>query len=257
VPDTLQTASVLAAANRAPTLSAYIWDRERGTVSTRCSAYFHDQNVGWLGRLFTVAASLQVADAYARAPALAQAIGGELDISAHPRHGGRDEFDEMLGIVEQVYAPVGEQSAPFAGEFSRTPEQDPNPWLMANGDENGMTAEFAFTGDRLAMFGGPPQTAMFLAEAMRHPQLGNGALLRLFLPLDADADLAMALNRSELEDWSRAHLLGAWCTTEQGLCWAQFLPALAHAPGIIHALAFNMAIRAHWAKDRLAPGISR
>ncbi len=254
VPDTPHTVSTLEALNGAPTLGAYLWDRERGTVSAHCTAYFHDQNVAWLGRLFTIATALQVADAYSRAPALAGLIGGQLDESAHPRQGRRDDLDEILGVVEQVYAPIGERPAPFADEFARTPGQEPNPWLLATGDENGMSAEFALTGDRPAMLGGPPQTAFFLAEALRHPHLGNGALLRLFLPVAGDAQQAMALNRAEPREWGRAHLLGAWSASERGLCWAQFLPALAHMPGILQALAFNMATRAEWAKGCLEPG---
>jgi hypothetical protein len=90
---------------------------------------------------------------------------------------------------------------------------------FANGDETGLTAEFPFdhgaisAGDVLNE-GFSKRTSLLQIQREEHPNLGEGLLCRLELPLlveDSEARrLAMSLNRMEAttDDWPP--FLGAW-----------------------------------------------
>lgn len=95
-----------------------------------------------------------------------------------------------------------------------------------------------------------------------HPQLGNGVLTRLNLPLSLDretaAELAASLNQLELKTLTRAHQLGAWCAASVGgsetVVFASFLPNVMHKPGFLTEMLLAMGLRARWAAAVLEAG---
>jgi hypothetical protein len=264
IPNSDEVAQRVALINRIASLSGFIWEPERGHLSLRCGVYVHAENVGWLGSLFAAAVAIQAADAHIKADGFAKLIGGEPDVSVHPRSGRRRDMDEMLNVIEALFAPKGQSRSPWdEAEFAATLKMTPHPWVLATGGGAAMTAEFRFSDDVPAVLGGSG-TALFTANGTeRHPQLGSGALVRLSLPAPEDpsvrdpqraARLASRLNLAEPHEWAMCHFLGGWCTDPNpgiGLSFVTFLPAAVYRPRLLDALVLSMAVRAKWAKAHL------
>ena len=107
VPMNESTWSRLAGVNQFATLSAYVADRASGTIRLHASVSLTEDN--WLlARAIALhAMALQMADAYAEASALAEAFGGRVDATPHPRNGMRAQADEMVNILD-IYHQRGE-----------------------------------------------------------------------------------------------------------------------------------------------------
>jgi hypothetical protein len=92
---------------------------------------------------------------------------------------------------------------------------EPSPWVLANGRESGMTAEFPFPGCM------PPTALLKVTAEERHPQLGSGALFVLKLPVSLPEvnaeELANKLNCAEAVEWTGCHCFGGWCR-QSGVC---------------------------------------
>jgi hypothetical protein len=263
VPDTPHTADVVSLLNMHASLSAYVWEPAAGRVRLSCTAYAHEGNIVWLRRLLAGVAAIQAADAYLKSLVLPEIVGAMPDTSAHPEHGARPLPDDMLNVLDRVFVPAGEEPSRWTStDFEGALTAEETPWLLATGgdDEAGLTAEFAFEDEAPALVGGA--AALFQATAgERNPQLGNGLLVRLALPLvgieDQAVRLANDLNLAEAREWTGVHLLGAWCRDPGGgLSHVSFVPNALHMAGLIDALAWNAALRTEWSRaalDRLAP----
>jgi len=224
----------------------------------------YQENLQWAKHLFLSVVGIQAADAHIKI-GLGEVFHAEPDASAHPTNGRRSQPDDTLDIIRSVFVPQGQGPAPFvAAEFEAALAMDPTPWVLANADGTGLTAEFPFSGGRPAVDqsmtgrGGAPETALFTATAeTRHPQLGSGALLRLALPVVLDphqaADLAMRLNRLQVTEYADAPFLGAWCPDHHtnGVSFVTFLPSATHRPGLLKVMAFNAALHTNWARETL------
>jgi hypothetical protein len=250
----------LATTNRLMSLGALVWSPQSERVVLHAAAQFHAENVPWLQTLFLAAVGLQVADAHVKADALAGLLGGEPDVSAHPRSGRRSEPDDILRVIADVFAPAGADASPWTdADFAATVAMTPRPWVLATPGTTGLTAEFAFSGELPAPLAAGLQTALFTASAGdRHPQLGNGLLLRLQLPFnlteEKGAELAWMLNGLEMTEQTDTHCLGAWCLAltpperadAHTLTFVSFVPAAAYRKGLLDVLALDMAIRTRW-----------
>src|SRR5436190_15937424 len=131
VPMNETTWARLAGVNQFATLSAYVADKTRGTVRLHASVSLTADN--WLlARAIALhAMALQMADAYAEAAGLAEAFGGRIDATPHPRQGMRGRPDEMVNILD-IYHQRGEGESPFdADEIAGLVHLDPRPWTMA------------------------------------------------------------------------------------------------------------------------------
>jgi hypothetical protein len=274
-----QVARTLSALNRNASLSAYVWNPQTKKISLRSSAYFHSENVPWLSRFYLGVVSLQAAEAHLQPDALAKLVGGEVDESAHPQNGLRTRRDEMLDVIEVLYAPEGRNSSRFTTEdFHAVMRLDPEPWVMANEGEKGLTAEFSFPGCM------PPTALLTVDNETRHPLLGSGLLILLRLPLtlretDVDA-LACQLNLAELKNPTRSHFMGSWYVdreralnllqngllltdvpvpvgflekqAKETLSFCLFMPSASYKPGLLENIIYSMAHRARWANQYLA-----
>lgn len=261
VPATNENAEKISVINCYASLSSMVWNPEEGEINYCCSAYFHRQNFNWLVKLFMGAAALQAADAQIKVDhGLVDLLGGVPNESSPPGRPRRADEDGMLYVIEEMFAPAGAGDSPFTGEdFRRALAMEPHPWVMATEGKNCMVAEFPFHGDRPALMGmsgtdpSKCETALFKATAEeRHPQFGSGLFLRLTLPpvgVEGTGNLVCGLNWDEAGEWSRSHILGAWCLADLGITFVSFIPAALYREGILDAMIQSMAMRARWAKE--------
>jgi len=127
VPMTEGTWTRLANVNQYATLSAYVADIAQGTIRLHSSVSLTSDNWLLARSIALHAMALQMADAYAEAPELAQAFGGRIAASPHPHHGLREKPDEMVGILE-IYSQRGDGESPFnADEIAELVHLDPRP----------------------------------------------------------------------------------------------------------------------------------
>lgn len=235
----------LARVNRFASLSAYVADADACTVRLHASVSLTEDN--WLmGRALALhAMALQIADAHAEANQLAEAFGGTVAHSAHPRQGLRPSPDEMVAIAG-IYQQRGEEESPFGPEeLAQLVHLEPRPWTLAANQLHRLDADLGFATSL------PARLELDAAEP--HPSLGSGLQMRLVIPVEPDATLAQRLNVSEgLEP--DAHQLGAWCVDEErGLMFSGFMPAAAYMPGLSRALVYHLSARNEWARALLFP----
>ena len=179
----------------------------------------------------------------------------------------------MLEVIAW-YAQQGTAAAALSGDvFESAIKSSPSrPWVMANADDNGLTAEFPFPGCM------PPTALLRVNNDQCHPILGRGLLILLRLPVTcetADADILCAkLNAAEAKEPTRCHFMGAWCTdggedlfqkgvmltgvpvparnTGTGLTFCSFLPSALYQNGLLEVMIWGMAHRARWANEYLS-----
>lgn len=245
VPPAANAAEVLARLNAFSPLSCLaLHATEPGTLQLVASAYLHEGSLGWVAPLFQLATGFQVAAAHELAGPVANALGAQRAVSAHPDRGQRLVPDEMLGLIWSL--PLRESDSLFAGPelggLARTLMEGPSTFATATRD--GLTAEFPFL----------ETTSVLSIEATeRHPRLGAGVRLTLTLPRGPrarrPAEEAVELNGLEMRDFTRAHLLGGWCLTADhvpSIAFHAFFPNVAYQPGVLTNLALSMAVRADW-----------
>ncbi len=248
----------VSALNMYGSLSAYCREADGRRLSLDCNVYVHHGNAAWLKRLFACAVALQAAEAEIAADMLSSLVGGAPDESGHPINGPRVVPDNMLDIIAQLFAPASAgPSACKPGEFEQALAMAPEPWVLASGDEQGLTAEFPFTDSTPAVAGGRGTALLIASAAEQHPRLGSGLLVRLALPVLVDAlrgnELAHQLNWVEATQWNAPHFLGAWCLDANStLTFVTFVPSAVYAPGLLHALILSSAVRARWAGEYIA-----
>ena len=238
-----ETETLLAIEMMRSSLSGLIIDQEDGRIKLRCSAYVHEDNQSWLGKIFSLAAIMQVIEAEDKGDDLARALELEPDKSNHPVSGVRNDMDEMLSVVDQAVIPLGREPFRSIGEFEfrRTADMLNNPNLISTADETGLSAYLPF-GDKSAL--------LLVDTEHEHPDLGKGLLIRLFLPpekilpvTDIDGPFVMSLNSMEQRLSPSGHFLGSWCLgtigeNVQTAVYVTFIPAIVCSPGIL----FNMCL---------------
>ena len=245
VPMTLGTWSRLASVNRYATLSAYVADQASGAIRLHASVSLTPDNFLLARSIALHAMALQMADAYAEAPELAEAFGAQVAATPHPRQGLRAQPDEMVNILD-IYQQRGEGQSPFdADEIAQLVHLEPRPWTMAANTPNRLEADLEFAGDL--------PTRLQLDASEKHASLGSGLQMRLVLPLESDEMIAQKLNANECLE-PDAHQLGAWCVDEdRGLLFTGFVPAAAYSPGLARALVYHLSAKNEWARALLFP----
>jgi hypothetical protein len=248
-------AQLVAIANMQQTLSALVWDPDRGTISECCTALVHDENIGWIGRLLGTAAILQNTAAHSRAHALADAVGGVPAASQHPIRGERPEMDEVLNVPLSM-AKNGKKRSGFSGALTKALGPFVEQFGLAGQTrKDGFSLEIQCTGDPSAASQDSrmPTASVDIETDAEHPQLGHGALVVLRLNTNCRADavfsVANALNMLESKDESGTSLLGAWCPDPEGndVAFNAFLPSDLAEPGILENMILYQIVRAQWA----------
>jgi hypothetical protein len=230
--------------------SALVADREAGSIGYAASAWVHEETLEWVCKLFQFVVAIQAAHANAQGELLAGVIGGEPAVSAHPQSGARAAPDDMLGLMEQIVVPIGQEPSrwcgPEMGAFVELEKRGPFV-VFASGDDEGLTAEFPFL-DR---------TALLQAETQQpHPSLGSGMLVRLSLPEHVDEDgggaWASEMNQQELGSLTRSHFLGSWVVADGTPTFVTFYPnAVKVMQGDIQSLLMSAGLRAKWVAEDL------
>ncbi len=244
-------------ANRNSNLSATVFGSRAGVVYQHCSVYLHEDTENLLVPVFCDAAAIQVAEMHGRAKMFYDLMGGELDRHAHPSMGGREEFHEIISVVDDEFRPAGQGASPFTeADFEAAAKLDPSPAVMANHSKEGLSAEVPFSGIRTGVAavsqGSGPSTALFRATRESHPYLGSGCLMRLILPTNVkDFSVVADLNELETSTWTGAHRFGGWhCDSEGAVSFVSFLPALCYRPGLLNEMLWSAATRATWAYEQ-------
>lgn len=235
----------LAAMNRFASLSAYVADPESRTISLHSSVSLTSDNYLLAQTIALHAMALQMTDAYAEAAELADAFGGQVAASPHPRQGLRLTPDEMVGILD-IYQQRGEADSPFEPEeLAQLVQVEPRPWLLASNDLHRVDADLEFATDIHAR--------LELDAEAKHPSLGSGLQMRLKLPIEPDPMVAQRLNANERLE-PDAHQLGAWCVDdEHGLMFTGFIPAAAWVPELSRSLVYHLSAKNEWARALLFP----
>ena len=256
VQSTQKTADRLAGFNQHASLSAFVWYPDEGRIRLRCSAGVHAETIETLKPLFSAAVSIQVADAHVKVDALATLLGGEPDTSGHPTGGQRQDIDDMLNVIEQLFAREGRKAKPFTeADFARAAAVNPPLWLEA---ETSGTSLKALLGTEKY----PSAIAVLYVEGSEfHPQLGFGLLMQLNLPITASADqtlvLSHKLNLAEAHAWETPYFFGAWCpggNKLSGLVFTAFIPAAVCRTNLIEAMSLQMVARVQWACEQIDGG---
>src|SRR5262249_42475373 len=145
---------------------------------------------------FRLVVAMQATDAQIKAAMLAELTGSEMDASSHPASGPRPDFDDMLNVLEHIVVPLGAHRSSWEGEeLEWTSEivQRRQYTVLATGDARGLSAEFPFQSGT---------SLLTVTTEVSNPQLGNGALLVLRLPMNVAEHegqrFAVALNIREL-----------------------------------------------------------
>jgi len=246
VPMDASTWARLAGMNRFATLSAYVADPAAGTIRLHASVSLTSENWLLARSIALHAMALQMADSHAEATALAEAFGGRVAATPHPRQGPRERPDEMIGIVD-VYRQRGDGESPFnEDEIAQLVHLEPRPWIMAANEPQKLHADLEFAEDGV-------HARLELDASERHDALGSGLQMRLMVPVEPDEAIAQKLNANECLE-PDAHQLGAWCVDpERGLMFTGFVPAAAYTPGLSRALAYHLSAKNEWARAILFP----
>lgn len=272
VPQSDKVLAILSLMNMDATLSAFTLLSDEQRVILTASVYAHPQNQPWTTILVENAAAIQAAEANAKVNIMAEAFENaglgqpQCDASAHPASGIRADPDDMLEVLNEFYAPIGEKPSQFTDDdFKRAESMEHSPSVLTSAGQGGLTAELPFSGSQsgtesfLARVLGRKksprvETALFQASSdERHPALGSGCLFRLTLPTkDRDYTLVNELNLAESHDFVGANGVGAWCQSPSNLTHVTFVPSAMYVRGVVEQMMWNDAMRALWARRFLS-----
>jgi len=232
---------MLAALNAHASLGSLIYLPDEHRIVVHSSMYAHEETASWVSQLLANSAILHPELASELAPSIVAMLGGEPDESAHPDNGFRDEPDDMLNVLNQLYVPHGQGESAWCNsdEFKEVADYLNTGNCFATGDSTGLCAEFSF---------GEDQTTLLRVDSReRHPVLGSGLLFQLHLPLNQtkqEADvLAGHLNRLEQRGGVMSHMLGSW-TVKSGLsvdlAYISFVPTVMYKENLIMNMVISM-----------------
>jgi hypothetical protein len=235
--------------------SAAVLDATQRTLRLWSIMYLHQETAESVTKFFSGVAILQPIEAQIRAAEFSRTLlGGRADTSAHPTSGPRRDGDEMLRVVEDIYAPAGQERSCWSGseEFEQVAGVLNQGNCFATPDADGLTAEFSFGKDETSL--------LTVRTHERHPQLGHGMLLRLHLPQlfvkDNAPFTAALLNTLETRHFTRAHLVGSWCAAQMGEgvpvpVFVGFIPNALYVRGLLLNLVAAMAMQARWTASEI------
>lgn len=228
---------------QAASMAGPVYDRQQRTLSLQSSVRLHAGISHWMNPLISVAAALQISEARALGPGLARALGAEVATSTHPSSGVRPEADEIAGLAELLFVPIGQGPSRWSEtEFLEAVNQHMQgpPALLATGGGAGATVEFPF-GDSSAL-------CQMLAD-QRHPVYGSGLLVLESYPVSPPSVaegvlVALELNDVEMRaDGPFGYGFGSY-SFKDTLRFASFYPNAMYKPGLLPNLYYASAGRA-------------
>ena len=252
-----RVAAVLSDLNQHALGNAYSYRREERRIVATAVTVVHADTLDWRSTQFEAYAIAQIAVGEAEADYLAARTGGQVAVRSHPTIGKRQEPDDMLNVVEDLYATDGRLSSRFESAFEFETMGDVargSPRVATlGGSATGIALEVAFAhGTSLTMF----------ATDVRHRRIGNGLSVRLSLPMTVGQEdgerIATFLNDREANGESDALHYGAWyCANRQDcgatITYGLFFPNRLYRLGVAQDAGYAIVRRALWA-DRILNG---
>ena len=249
--------AVLSHLNRHAIGNCYSYDANRDSIVASTVSHVHADTVNWRVPQVASYAIAQLCFAETDADYLASETGGQVAVRAHNSAGARHEPDDMLNVLEDVFAIEGRQPSRFENLFEFETIADISrgtPRVATLGaDRTGLALEVAFA-DYTSL-------AMLRTNAP-HRRIGKGLLADVRLPSKVTVEdahrIADFLNRRESTGDALSTHYGAWYADvrpEFGLSVAYqfFVPNRLYLPGIAQDSAYSCVGRARWA-DRMLNG---
>ncbi len=255
-----QSLRVVDEINQLVVLSPLVFRSETGQVQLHSIVYVHEGNKDWLAELSAVVAASQLGAASMAQLLFSQMLPhSEVDASEHPKNGLPDVVDELVNFWDSFFRPQGQSPTLFApDEFRGIERIGHGPSVCSTAGDGEITCEFPFFGATpavVAMNQQPPriETSLFQANGqVSHPAIGSGCFVRMTVPVAVNSPSdANTLNRLEIQQWTRCHLIGSWCLSAEGLRFVTFLPSAIFRSGLLKAFFANSASRNRWARDLL------
>ena len=223
-----------------------------GTLWLQSSVYLRRDSSGYLPEFFARTAILQPIDAQRQGETIATMLHASPDESAPKPGGSTDHRDEMLTVADSLYVPLGKQASRWAGtgEFEQFAERfGRNDGCFGVGDPTGLTLETPF---------GENSTLIRLLTTEAHPQLGNGLVATLILPLERDESTleneCAWFNYFEATSWTGFPQLGSWTPKQHGEQRYSgigfFLPNALYGANLAANAALWHLGRVRWIKNR-------
>ena len=237
-------------------MSGPVYDPDAGTLTLCSLVRTHGEIAGWMERWLSMAAALQLGEAYALGPMLAAELGADGAVSGHPDNGLRPVPDDLLNVIPQLVAPQGAQPARWQ------PEE--------------FEAAFGEAADELAKFPGGiegnafvvvlaadyPGAVCHLRADVSHPLYGHGLMLLQQFPGTplSDADgvrLALSLNDYELTQQPLGYGFGSYSWRWGSLHFSAFFPNAMHDQVSLVNLFYSCCARAQGVARALGVGGTR
>lgn len=232
-------------------LSSLVFDKLSGVFALHSSIYVDDENASWITPVFEQTVALQIADAHRIGHELADKVGAQPAIAAHPQKGLRES--------EQAHVLRAYDAVKLVGELPSRWKDVSEEWrhlgyLM---DRSGATFERPSEAVLKASFHWEPEEdpciELVIDADEGHPDLGNGLQFTLTIPMrlseDHVARMALELNNYERREWKKSHTLGSWCNHAGKLAYRMFVPNSLYSDNVMHEIAIGMCVRADWVND--------
>lgn len=250
VPDTEKTRALIAATSSFSTMSGPLLLEDK--LYSAASVVVHDGTLEMWNHIFTIASLVQVASAQIEADLMAKMTESSVARTPHPDSGFREELDDMLNIISDVIAPLGQETSKFVGEDFETAEQAVGPQIsvLTTAGPDGLTSEFPFG----------TATSMFRMQTDQpNPRMGNGLLSVLTLPTRfAESEIPTTivdLNRRYFTEFNKSQCVGSWCqhpSLKGSISFVSFLPNVCALPGLATTLLMYAASQSQWAEEALS-----
>lgn len=220
------------------------------------TAYISPDHNGWLPEFFARATVMQPINAQIQAKGMMNMLGTGTPHITRPEHLRDKGLDEILEVAAQIFVPIGQEPSRWAdsSEFETFAEKwAKSDYCFGFADRLGLSFETPFGKDTAL-------ARLFTTE--KHPQLGNGLLATLQLPISGDgatmAKQVAELNFLEAISWTNFPQLGCWHTnqnrgTEEGLAFSLFVPNALYVPGSATRIAVWLFQRARWVREQMYP----
>lgn len=258
----VEVLSRLASLMRFPALSGLVL--EAGRVSLRSAIRIEPEVARVLVPLAAVSAAVQASYAEMGVASLVELTGGRAPFSAHPQSGARPQADDMLHLLTHEILPAGEALSRWEPPAERLQAVEA---LM----DDGFTAEATPEGLSARFPGEGGISLLQVRQREKHPELGSGVFVRLYLPVPASSPLstprtALWLNGREGEEGPAQFSLGSFCLEQSEpeietfsvrpgpprLAHVTFVPNYVFTRGLLAELCRDAGERAEWALHSLS-----
>jgi hypothetical protein len=221
-------------------------------------AYLNKQNADFIPAFLAQTAIMQPVNAQLHSEFAAELFKGGTPNKSRPPHGATAQPNPVLEIAAQVYVPIGKEQCRWIGtsEFTEFAERYAlNDNCFGSGSATGLTVETPFGSD---------SALIRLLTDQEHPQLGNGLVAMLHVPIYGDEN-AMAhecewLNFLEASSWTGVPLFGCWQPYafeagegQKGATFTSLMPNALYRPGLAANMALWMIYRARWLRQTRWP----